>query len=663
MTTLTQTRRDSLIDWLRSWLDDETLEPLFVVLTLIGIVAGLLLEWAGAAESLVLGIHIATYAFGGFYALRAIIAALREFTIEVDLLMVLAALGAAYIGAWTEGATLLFLFSLSNVLQNYAMNRTQQAISALLELRPDRVTVRRAGELAEITLDDVEIGDLVVLRPGDRVALDGEIISGSGSFDESSITGESLPVQKETGDSVLAGTLNQTGALDVRVTKLANDSTLARIITMVSDAQGRKASTQSFLDRAEQYYAMGVIGGVGLFIALLPLLFNVPFWDNFYTAMVLLTVASPCALVISVPAALLSAIAGAARGGVLFKGGAHLEAMSRVKVVAFDKTGTLTYGKPEVSDVLPQPGVSREELLQALATTESASEHPIAHAVLRYTEQQGIAAREPESFEAITGKGVRAVWDGSETLVGSPRLMRDNGHTVPEDMQRELERLSDEGRRTVLLVHRGARWLGMVSVMDHERPDAAARVAALREAGIEHVVMLTGDHRRVAEAMARRLGIDEVHAELLPEDKLRLVDELQQRYGPVAMVGDGINDAPALATAEVGIAMGAAGTDVAMESADVVLMADDLGAISRAVRISRRAQRIVWQNISFALAVVIVLVILTLSIGIPLPVGVVGHEGSTILVVLNGLRLLAASGEQGASAASDVRGMLGAANS
>ncbi len=621
-------------------LNDSVLEPLFVVLTLVGIAAGMLLELAGAAPGALLAVRVATYFFGGFYAVRAIIEALQRRTIEVDLLMVLAALGAAYVDAWNEGAILLFLFSLSNVLQHYAMDRTRQAISALLELRPDTVNVRRGESVLELHIDEVAVGEVVVLRPGDRVPLDGTILRGAGSFDESALTGESMPVQRGEGEPVLAGTLNQSGALDIVVTRPAGESTLARIIGMVSEAQARKARTQSFLDRAEQYYATGVIAAVALFITLVPPLFGVPWSENFYTGMVLLTVASPCALVISVPAALLSAIANAARRGVLFKGGAHLEELSRVKVIALDKTGTLTYGRPEVTDVLPSPGVTADELLAAVARAEHPSEHPIARAINAYAEACGLAVAEPERFEAVTGMGVRASWDGEETLVGAPRLFAHLGVPVPDAMLAEADRLAAEGRGSVLLARRGATWLGMVTVMDRERADAAAQIRALRAKGIERIVMLTGDNARVAEAMGRRLGVDEVHAGLLPEDKLRIVGELSRSYGPTAMVGDGVNDAPALATATIGIAMGAAGTDAALETADVVLMRDDLSAIVYAVGLSRRAQRIVWQNIIFAFAVVVVLVTLTLTIGVPLPIGVVGHEGSTIIVVLNGLRLL-----------------------
>jgi Zn2+/Cd2+-exporting ATPase len=639
MATITDTAKTHRLPRLQ--FDAALAERLFVVLTLTGIIIGMLLERAGAPAAALLVVNLATYLFGGFFAMQAVIEALRERTIEVDLLMVLAAAGAAYVGAWSEGAILLFLFSLSNVLQNEAMARTKRAISALLDLRPDTVTIRRGDQLIDIAPDDVAVGDLVVLRPGDRVALDGAIVRGEGNFDESSITGESLPVRKGPGALVLAGTLNQSGAIDMRVSKALSESTLARVIAMVSAAQERKARTQRVLDRFEQYYAMGVLGAVALFIVLVPLLLAVPFSDNFYTAMVLLTVASPCALVISVPAALLSAIANAARRGVLFKGGAHLEDLSRVKVIAFDKTGTLTYGKPELADLLPLAGVDQADLLAVLARTELSSDHPVARAVLAYARAHGVEPAEPDSFESVTGMGVRAVWDGEEALVGSPRLMETHGLVVPPELDALLAEAAASGRRATVLVWRGGRWLGAATIMDRERPDAAERIADLRAAGIERVVMLTGDSAQIAEPMAQRVGVDEVFAGLLPEDKLRIVDELSARYGPVAMVGDGINDAPALAAASVGIAMGAAGTDAALESADLVLMSDDLSAIAYAVRLSKRTQQIVWQNIVFALGVVVVLVSLTLTIGVPLPLGVVGHEGSTILVVLNGLRLLA----------------------
>ncbi|GIV90080.1 MAG: hypothetical protein KatS3mg055_2598 [Chloroflexus sp.] len=631
MTTISNTAPRQRLTLL---LNDEILEPAFVALTLIGIVTGLILEGSGAPESIILAVHLATYFFGGFYAVRAIIEALRHWSIEVDLLMVLAALGAGYLGDFTEGAILLFLFSLSNVLQAYAMRRTEQAITALMQLRPDTVTVHRDGRELDLPVEAVQVGDVIVLRPGDRVPLDGVIERGSGTFDESALTGESMPVQKGPGMAVLAGTLNQTGALEVRVTKPASESTLARIITMVSEAQARKARSQSFLEYFEQRYAIGVIVAVILFILAVPALTGADFADTFYRGMVLLTVASPCALVISVPASLLSAIAAGARRGVLFKGGVHIEELSKVRVIAFDKTGTLTFGKPTMTDLVPMNGVDEADLLAIVARAEQPSEHPIARAILQAAEERGITVAPPEQFTAVTGMGVRAMWEGVETLVGSPRLFAEAGVVVPPELSARADELMAQGRGSVLFVRRGEQWLGLVAVMDRERPDAAQRIAELRAAGIERIVMLTGDNPQVAEAMARRLGVDEVHAGLLPADKLRIVEQLRQRYGGVAMVGDGVNDAPALAAATVGIAMGAAGTDAALETADLVLMRDDLSAITYALRLSRRTQRVVWQNITFALAVVVVLVTTTLTVGVPLPLGVVGHEGSTIIVVL-----------------------------
>ncbi|MDA3950065.1 MAG: heavy metal translocating P-type ATPase [Spirochaeta sp.] len=618
----------------------ERVEAVFVVLTLIGLVTGVILEARGAASAVVLTVHVATYLFGGFFATMEIIRAVRAFTVEVDMLMVLAALGAAYVDAWTEGATLLFLFSLSNVLQNYAMGRTHQAISALLTLRPDSVRLRRGRELVDVPLDTVVTDDVFVLRPGDRVALDGEIASGTGYFDESSVTGESLPVGKTIGDAVLAGTLNQSGAFDVRVSKPASESTLSRIITMVEDARERKAAMQSFLDRAEKYYAMGVIVLVALYIVGMSLLTANLFENVFYRAMVLLTVASPCALVISVPATVLSAIAGGARGGVLFKGGGYVEALYGIRTIAFDKTGTLTFGRPAVADVIPADGITTEYLLAVAARAEIHSQHPIARAIVRHAREAGIQPREPEYFEESIGSGVIAHWNGKETLIGSPRMMEARGILSDAALTGRVEELRRQGRKTVLQVQHDGEYLGTITVMDKERPDAAEQIQRLRDAGIQRVVMLTGDDETTARAMADRLGIDEMYAGLMPEDKMTWVEKLQERYGPVAMVGDGVNDAPALARSQVGIAMGAAGTDAALESADVVLMADDLGALVRAVRISRRARRVILQNVVFAMGVVVTLVVLTLTVGVPLTMGVVGHEGSTIIVVLNGLRLL-----------------------
>lgn len=619
----------------------EQLEPILVVVTLLALIASLTAEsLLDAPAEVVMLLNIISYLAGGWYATQAGLESLREGEIDVDLLMVASAVGAAAVGEWHEGATLLFLFSLSNVLQAYAMERSRSAIKSLLDLRPDEALVRKNGELVTVAVENLKIGDVVVLRPGDRIPADGKVINGHSSVNQATITGESMPVTKQIGDTVFAGTVNEHGTLDIAVTKLASESTLARIIKLVEDAQERHSNTQRRLDRFEQRYAKVVIFSVLLMIFLPPLLLNVNFTDNFYRSMVLLVVASPCALVISTPASILSAIANAARKGILYKGGTYLEQMGTLKAIAFDKTGTITYGKPSVTDIVPAAGVSESELFSTLACVESPSEHPIAEAILEKARAENVTLREPAHFKAIPGRGISALLDGQTVWVGTEQLMRDNGLRVPSELlekQAELE----NGGKTTLLVY-AEKWLGLVAVADKVRPEAREAIQKLRDSGIEHVVMLTGDNQRTASRIAQEVGVTEFHAELLPEQKVAVLHKLEAEYGIVAMVGDGVNDAPALATAQIGIAMGAAGTDVALETADVVLMADDLMKISYAINLSKRARRVVAQNLTFSMGVIVVLVIAALlpMVNLPLPLGVVGHEGSTIIVVLNGLRLL-----------------------
>ncbi len=617
----------------------ERLEPILVVITAAAVAGSLIAERLGAPGSIVLLINIISYVAGGWFGLQAGIHSLLHREINVDLLMVLAAAGAAIVDQWREGAILLFLFSLSNVLQAYAMDRSRNAIRALLKLRPNEATVRRDDGLIVVPVEALVVGDLVVIRPGERFPIDGRVVDGESTVDQAPITGESMPVTKTRGDDVFAGTVNQNGSLEIRVTRPASDTTLSRIIKMVEEAQGRRASTQRFLDKFEQKYALFVIVSVLLYVIIPPLLPGGPTFDaNFYRAMVLMTVASPCALVISTPASILSAIANAARRGILFKGGAHLEQMATIKAIAFDKTGTITTGRPAVTDVIPYRDACREELLSLTAAVESRSEHPVGSAVVSKAQAETLTIGEPESFEAIPGQGVRGNVNGRRVLVGTERLMEADGLRVPDDLAAERARLESEGK-TVLLVHGGS-WLGLIAVADELRPNAAEIIQSLRKSGIEHVVILTGDNERVARAIARRVGADDVRANLLPEDKVDAVKAVQAQYGATAMVGDGVNDAPALASATIGIAMGAAGTDVALETADVVLMSDDLGNIAYAMHLSRRARRVVLQNLTFSLAVIGVLVIGALGFQLPLPFGVVGHEGSTLVVVTNGLRLL-----------------------
>jgi Cd2+/Zn2+-exporting ATPase len=627
-------------------LEQAKLEPILVVVTAIAIAVSLIAEQVGAPDWLILGANLISYVAGGWFGLQAGVESLLKGEINVDLLMVLAAAGAAIVGEWHEGAILLFLFSLSNVLQAYAMDRSRNAIKALLKLRPTQAAVRRDGVLVVLPIEQLALGDVVVIRPGERLPIDGKVVDGSSAVDQSPITGESMPVLKVVGDDVFAGTVNQNGGLDVRVTRPANDTTLARIIRMVEDAQGQRARTQRFLDEFEQRYAMLVIVGVILFIVIPPLLPGGPsFGDNFYRAMVLMTVLSPCALVISTPASILSAIANAARRGILFKGGAYLEEMALIKAVAFDKTGTITTGKPAVTDLVAYGGRNQAHLLEVVAGVESRSEHPVARAVVSYAQAQKAYIREPEAFEAVPGLGVRAQAAGRTILVGTDRLMTQHGLAVPEELFQQRARLEDEGK-TVLIAHDSLDgFLGLIAVADQLRPNAATIIQSLRDAGIDKVVVLTGDNERVAQAISRQIGADEVRANLLPEHKVEAIKALQAKYGAVAMVGDGVNDAPALATATIGVAMGAAGTDVALETADVVLMSDDLSNIAYAMNLSRRARRVVWQNIGFSLAVIAVLALGVFVVQLPLPLGVVGHEGSTLIVVTNGLRLLTYRGE------------------
>ncbi len=614
-------------------------ELVMVTFSLIFLLAGLGTEhfWHGP-RLLAVGFYILSYLAGGYEGALTAFSALRQGILDIDFLMIVAALGAAYLGHWSEGATLLFLFSISAALEEFAMDRTRQAIEKLAALRPLQASVRRNGREIVVPVEEVAIGDLVIVRPGEALPVDGVVREGISDLDQSSITGESVPVTRRPGDKVFAGSLNGDGSLLVEATKRVEDSTLARIIQMVEEAQSGRAPTQRFIDRFSQPYATGVVAAVLLYLAGIVLLGQQPFHAAFYRAMTLLVVASPCALVISTPASFLSAIAAAAREGALFKGGVYLENLARVKVVAFDKTGTLTYGRPQVTTVLPADGIAAEELLRMAASAEQRSEHPLAQAIVRQAREDGLSLTEPTAFQALVGKGARSTVDGREVFIGNQRLMAENGWNVPSQLVTKAIQLRQRGESTVF-VGTGEGVLGLVALADVVRPQAAETVRRLKQTGIQKVVMLTGDSEAVAHAIARQVGVDEVFAGLLPEEKVQRVRALEAET-PIAMVGDGINDAPALALATVGLAMGAAGTDVAMETADVVLMADDLSKLPFVLDLSRKAQRIVRQNLIISVGVMLLLVVTTLRVGLALPIGVVGHEGSTLVVVLNGLRLL-----------------------
>jgi Cd2+/Zn2+-exporting ATPase len=617
---------------------DRHAQAVLTATTLVALLAGAVSARAGQ-EVAAHAWYALAYVSGGLIATRSAWAALRRRRVDVNLLMLLSAAGAAVLHAWDEGAVLLFLFSLSNTLEHYAMARTRRAIEALMRLRPDRALVRRPDGERLVPVDTVGVRETVIVGPGERLPLDGRVVAGCSEVDQSPITGESVPVLRCPGDEVFAGSINGSGLLEIEVTKPAAETTLARIIRLVAEAQSQRAPMQRLIDRLGQPYAVGVIIASAAVGAGLPLFWGWAPAEAFYRAMTLLVVASPCALVISTPASLLSGIANAARAGVLFKGGAALEALASVGAVVFDKTGTLTRGVLGVTDVVPLDGADRRAVLTVAASAEQRSEHHLARAIVAAARADGVEVRSPETFRGLPGRGVVASVDGTDVAVGGPGLMASLGIEVPSGAHEALARLEADGR-TAVLVAAGARVLGVLGLADVMRGEAPAVIAALRRLGIAHIGIVTGDNERVAAAVAARLAVSHVEARLRPEEKVEVVRRLRAAGHAVAMVGDGVNDAPALATSSVGVAMGRTGTDAALETADVVLMHDDLRRLVFAVALARRARRVVFQNLAFAGAVIVGLVTAALFGGLRLAFGVVGHEASTVVVVLNGLRLL-----------------------
>ncbi len=575
-------------------------------------------------------------ASGGYPLARTVPASLRAFTFDTNFLMLLAAVGAAAIGDWSEGAMVMALYSLGNSLESLTMERTRRSIRAMLTLAPETAHLVDGDHEHDIPARDVRPGQLVRVKPGDKTPVDGVVEQGESSVSEAAITGESLPVAKGVGSTVYAGTMNGDGALLVRSTRLPEETTLGKILHLVEEAQARKAPAQRFTERFGRVYTPLVIVAAVITGLVWPLAFGLPFALWFHRALTFLVVACPCALVISAPVAVAAAIGRAARQGVLTKGGAALEALGGVRCVAFDKTGTLTTGRLSVTDVVPAPGFCAEETLGLAAAVEVHSQHPIAQATLERAAGQGIALPPSEGFRSVPGRGAVARVNGATVRVGSRAYLEAEGVST-DSLAGESERLA--GKATVWVARDGV-VAGALTVKDTVRPEARDTVERLRAAGVRHLVMLTGDDEATARAVAATVGVDETRANLLPEQKVDAVRDLLRRYGSVAMVGDGVNDAPALAAATVGVAMGAVGSDVAMETADVVLMGDDLTRLPYAVHLSRRMLGVIRQNIVFAFAVVLALVSGILFDRIGLAAGVLGHEGSALLVIFNGMRLL-----------------------
>ena len=612
--------------------------PNRVAIAFVGITLGLLLVGVVVerfSETAALPIWALAYFTGGWFSLRTTLRSLRQRKLDVDLLMLIAAAGAAAVGAYWEGTVLLFLFSLGNVLEEFALGRTEASIRALMDLRPEVVVVRAEdGSEREVAIDDIEVGMIAIVRPGDRIPVDGTVVVGHSAVDQSAITGESLPVSRDAGQEVLAGSVNLDGYLEVQIVRRADETVLAKMINLVKDAREQRAPAQRMLDRYQPLYVVGVLGISGGALVIL-LALGHAFSDAFLQAMTLLVVASPCALVISVPATMLSAIAAGARHGILVKGSGPMEAIATLSTIAFDKTGTLTKGQPAVVELMAIGGVTELEVLALAASIERRSEHHLAVAIMAEATQRGVALVEPDAFTARAGRGIEAVVAGEVVLAGNLEFLAEQGVDTAGPLEGFRERVQTA---TIVGIVRAGVPLGAIAIADELRPEAAETIRRLKGLGIR-TAMLSGDRQAVAERVATEIGIDDPLGELLPDQK---VDQLKvlAAHGRIGMVGDGVNDAPALAVADVGIAMGGRGTDQALETADVVLMADRLLDVPYAIELARRMRRVVRQNLVFASAVILTLATLTLFDKVPLPLGVLGHEGSTILVTINGLRLL-----------------------
>jgi Zn2+/Cd2+-exporting ATPase len=574
----------------------------------------------------------------GIHTARRAWSSLRARVLDIHVLMLVAVAGAMAIGEWAEGASVVFLFALAQLLETRAMERARGAIRALMDLAPAHALVRRGGTEQLLPVDDVRVGDVVIVRPGEKVPLDGCVRAGDSQVNQAPVTGESLPVEKLPGDEVFAGTINGRGALDVEVTRLRRDSTISRIVHLVERAQAQRAPSQMFVDRFARVYTPAVLVLAALVAVVPPLVVGGPWTEWIYRSLVLLVISCPCALVISTPVSIVSALAAAARKGVLIKGGARLERLAAIRCLAFDKTGTLTRGQLRVVDVASTDGFEPPEVLRLAASLESRSEHPIGRAIVEHARGEQVGLSGAERFQALPGLGAEGFVGADRILVGNHRLFEDRGLCSPAAHQQFLD-MSARGASPVLVARDGTT-IGLIGVADEPREAAGAVVEMVRAQGVEHVVLLTGDHEFAARALAASLGIGEYRAGLLPEDKMAAVEELRQRYGVLAMVGDGVNDAPALAAADVGIAMGVAGTDAALETADVALMADELPKIPFAIRLSRAAARNIRMNIGFSLVFKAVFLVLAFFGLATLWMAVVADMGASLIVIANALRLL-----------------------
>jgi Zn2+/Cd2+-exporting ATPase len=579
---------------------------------------------------------------GGYRLFSTGVKNLLHLEFDMKTLMTIAVIGAAFIGEWGEGATVVILFAISEALESYSMDKARQSIRSLMDIAPKEALIRRRNKEFTVEVDEIQIGDILIVKPGQKIAMDGIVVKGFSAVNQAAITGESVPAAKTVDNEVFAGTLNEEGLLEVRVTKHVDDTTIAKIIHLVEEAQAERAPSQAFVDRFAKYYTP-IIMLVALGVAVIPPLFLGGEWDKWiYQGLAALVVGCPCALVISTPVAIVTAIGNAARNGVLIKGGIHLEEMGAIKAIAFDKTGTLTEGVPVVTDYLPQQNIDGNELLTIIAALENGSQHPLASAIMKKAEQEKLPYQEIsiEDFSSITGKGIKGKVNGIMYYVGSPNLFEEMLTTgIPSNLKVSIQDLQNKGN-TVMVVGSETEILALLAVADEVRGSSKAVIQKLHSLGIQETIMLTGDNAGTANAIGKQVGVSNIQSELLPQDKLSFIKELRNKYNRVAMVGDGVNDAPALAASTVGIAMGGAGTDTALETADIALMADDLGKLPFTLKLSRNALTIIKQNITFSLGIKLVALLLVIPGWLTLWIAIFADMGATLIVTLNGLRLL-----------------------
>ncbi len=615
-------------------------QQLSAALSALFLAAGLVAARRGAAAEISTPLLVLAMLSGGWRIAQKGVHAARHGSLDMNVLMTVAAIGAGAIGKWEEGAAVIFLFALSQLLERYSIDRARRAVRSLMALSPPTAAVRRGGSEEQVRVEDIAVGDHLVIRPGERIPLDGEVLAGETTVNQAPITGESRPVRKRPPDPVYAGSLNERGMIEVRVSRRSGETVLSSIVRMVEEAQAHRAPIEQLTEQFARLYTPIVLAMAVLVVIVPPLLLHQAFGVWFYRSLVLLVIACPCALVISTPVTILSGLSCAARNGVLVKGGRYLEEFGRVAAVAFDKTGTLTEGRPSVTDVVPLNSLSPRDILHLAALIETKSEHPLAGAVLEkaYADHLTLDSATYEQFESLTGRGVRAAIDGTEYVIGNHELIEEWGICSPE-VEQVLSAMEEEGKTAVVL-GTDTEALGIIAISDALRPGSAEAVRRLRASGVRKTILLTGDNHGTAQAIARRAGIDEVYSGVLPDEKVMRIRDLKERYRSVAMVGDGINDAPALAAATIGIAMGRSGTDVALDTADVVLMSDDLSHLPETVSLGKRTLAIIRQNIALALITKLVFLVLGIAGIATLWLAVLADDGAALLVIFNGLRAL-----------------------